>query len=518
MTGWARWAWRRLTAMRTAVVLLCLVALAAVPGSLLPQRNVASSPLAVANFAADHPTISPWLDRLGLFDVYASPWFAATYLLLLVSMTGCVLPRCARLWRESRAAPPAAPRHLGREAGARTWATDDAGAVLAEAERHLRSRHYRVVRTHDEVRAERGYVRELGNLVFHLSLLVLLLGIAVGRLYGYEGRVAVVAGGSFTNVVAEYDAITPSVWTDTDELEPLMFTLDSFSASFATTGSRVGEPRDFDARLTVTAEHGTEQARVRPNQPLEVNGTKFFLTGHGYAPRITLTDGTGQEVYAGPVVFLPSDPNLTSDGVLKAPDARPLPLAIDGVLLPTAASPDAPPVSAFPGLVNPVLDLSFYTGDLGLGDGTPQSVYTLDTTRLDALRDADGRAFELRMRPGDEVTLPGGAGTVRFDGVERFANFQVARDPGKEISLVASLLLLGGVTVSLAVRRHRVWVRVTGDGAPYRVTLAARSLTRRELPADELEQLGLALGRPTAPSHDDNDDNDGDRRHEEALR
>ena len=32
--------WRRLTSMRTALILLFLLAVAAVPGSLLPQRNL----------------------------------------------------------------------------------------------------------------------------------------------------------------------------------------------------------------------------------------------------------------------------------------------------------------------------------------------------------------------------------------------------------------------------------------------------------------------------------------------
>ena len=97
LVAWARWAWRRLTAMRTAIVLLVLLALASVPGSILPQRGVSSDPSSVLNFYDEHPTLAPWLDRLSLFDVYSAPWFAAIYVLLLVSMTGCVLPRCAHL-------------------------------------------------------------------------------------------------------------------------------------------------------------------------------------------------------------------------------------------------------------------------------------------------------------------------------------------------------------------------------------------------------------------------------------
>ena len=85
-----RWLWRQLTSMRTALILLFLLALASVPGSLFPQRG--TSPLKVSQYLRDHPKLGPFLDSIHMFDVFASPWFAAIYLLLFVSMAGCVLP------------------------------------------------------------------------------------------------------------------------------------------------------------------------------------------------------------------------------------------------------------------------------------------------------------------------------------------------------------------------------------------------------------------------------------------
>lgn len=74
--------WRQLTSMRTALVLLFLLALAAIPGSVLPQRSVSIEQ--VGRYFAAHPELAPVLDRLGGFDVYGSPWFSAIYLLLFV--------------------------------------------------------------------------------------------------------------------------------------------------------------------------------------------------------------------------------------------------------------------------------------------------------------------------------------------------------------------------------------------------------------------------------------------------
>ncbi|MEP7737887.1 cytochrome c biogenesis protein ResB [Nocardioides sp. 31GB23] len=489
---WGRWAWRRLTAMRTAVVLLIMLALSAVPGSLLPQRGVASDPSAVAFFYRDHPALAPWLERFSLFDVYSAPWFAAIYILLLVSMVGCVLPRCAGLWREVRAAPPPGPRHLVRETGHRRLRVADADASLEAAAEHLDRRGFRVVLSHGEVRAEKGHTRELGNLVFHLSLLVLLVGVAAGRLFGYEGRVAVVEGSNFANVASSYDAITPAPLADLSDLEPVQLTLESFAAEFETSGARRGEPRDFAAAVSYRSDaQGSGTYTVEPNRPLDIGGTKFFLTGHGYAPEVTVRDGNGDVATSGPTIFLPMDQSFTSDGVVKVPDAQPESIALQGLFLPTAArGENGISVSIFPDDLNPRLELTAYTGDLGLDDGTPQSVFALDFDDLDEVTGRTGQEWRVSLAPGQTARLPDGLGSVTFDGLSRFANFQVARDPGKEISLVAAILLLLGLTLSLGVARRRVWVRRVGD---LEIEVAARALSRRELPVDELTILAHVL-------------------------
>src|SRR5918997_617760 len=98
--------------MRTALVLLFGLALAAVPGSLLPQRNVA--PVRVADYLDAHPRLGPILDRIGAFEVYTSPWFSAVYLLLFLSLIGCIIPRVATYARAVRSRPPRTPRNLSR--------------------------------------------------------------------------------------------------------------------------------------------------------------------------------------------------------------------------------------------------------------------------------------------------------------------------------------------------------------------------------------------------------------------
>jgi cytochrome c biogenesis protein len=303
----------------------------------------------------------------------------------------------------------------------------------------------------------------------------------------------VVEGSTFANVASSYDALTPAPWADLAALEPLELTLEDFAAESETEGPRFGEPRGFDASVSYrSADEGEGTFAVRPNRPLDIDGTKFFLTGHGYAPELTVRDGNGDVATSGPTIFLPVDQTFTSDGVVKVPDARPTSLALQGLFLPTGVEgPEGMGVSAYPDLVNPIVQLSAYTGDLGLDDGSPQSVFTLDFTDLTRVERGNGEPWRVSLAPGQTVQLPDGLGSVTFDGVSQFANFQVARDPGKEISLIAAILLLGGLTTSLAVRRRRVWVRRNDDGS---LELAGRSLSRRPSPSEELTALATAIG------------------------
>ena len=107
-----RWLWRQLTSMRTALILLLLLGVAAIPGSLFPQRT--QNPLAVSDYFKSNPGTAKFLDQLQIFDVYSSPWFSAIYILLFVSLIGCVLPRTFEHLKGIRAIPSLTPNNLNR--------------------------------------------------------------------------------------------------------------------------------------------------------------------------------------------------------------------------------------------------------------------------------------------------------------------------------------------------------------------------------------------------------------------
>lgn len=477
--------------MRVALILLFLLALAAIPGSVLPQNG--TDPIRVDEWIAGNPTWGPLLERLGFFDVYAAPWFAAVYLLLFVSVIGCVIPRTRLHWRAMRAAPPPAPRRLDRLAGHRTWvvANETPAQVLDASAAHLRG--WRLARGDGWLAAERGYLRETGNLLFHAALIALLVSIAYGALFGWRGNVIVREGSGFSDTLTQYDAWGGGRLVDPAGLPPFSFVLEDFRVEFERSESQRGAPRLFEADLALTPSPGeaTESVVVRVNEPLSVGGAKVFLVGHGYAPVLVLRDSTGRVVADEAVVFLPQDGNFTSTGVLKAPDATPS-LGFQGLFLPTAAVDEVRgPHSVFPAPDDPAVFLSAWEGDLGLDSGIPQSVYALETDAMTQL------GLEA-LRPGDTWDLPGGAGSVEFTGLQRWASFQVAHDPGKEAALLSATLALVGLMLSLFIRRRRVWVRATAGPAGDTVVEVA-GMTRSDegdVGAD-VTALSEALGERT---------------------
>ncbi|MBR7743294.1 cytochrome c biogenesis protein ResB [Phycicoccus sp. BSK3Z-2] len=468
--------------MRTALFLLLLLAVAAIPGSTFPQRSIDAA--RTAQWISDHPTAGPILDDLGFFEVYASPWFAAIYLLLFVSLIGCVVPRTRVHWRQVRSVPPRAPRRLERLPAHREVVVDGTPEEVRERLRGaLRRRRYRV-HAHDDtsLSGEKGYLKETGNLVFHVALVGVLVGVAWGHLLGWRGDVIVPVGSTFANTLSRYDTFSPGPWVDPNDLDPYTLRLDRMDVAFETedTGpGQFGQPRDFRASTTFTDGDGTERSEeIAVNHPLETGDGTVFLLGNGYAPRVTVRDAEGTVIYSDATAFLPEDNFYTSVGAVKVPGAVPEPLGFAGFFLPTGVIDDERgPHSVFPDTLDPQLALTAFEGELFPG-GRPQSVYTLDTEAMEPLPGDEADQLRILLRPGETFELPGDRGSITFDGVERFAGLSIRTDPGKTLTLVAALTSLTGLVASLVVRRRRLFVRVGPADEAGRTVVAVGGLAK----------------------------------------
>ncbi|GAB2614212.1 cytochrome c biogenesis protein ResB [Pseudactinotalea suaedae] len=511
--GWLRWGWRQLTSMRVALMLLLLLAVVALPGSFFPQRP--QNPEAVAQYLQTNPDLGPFLDRIGMFDVYGSPWFSAVYLLLFISLIGCIVPRTFAHAQAMRTGPSRVPRNFSRfPVRARLRTSAPLSAAVTAAESVLGRGYKRQTTDRDgvvEISAERGYGRETGNLVFHLALVGLLVVTAWGQLVQYRGQAVVVEGDSAVNSAVDYDSFTSGAWFDSGSQEPFRIRLEEFTSRF----TDAARPDEFIADVTLTRGDGeVSTARIEPNSPLSVGSARVYLTGNGYAPVITVTDASGEVAFSGPVLFLPQDTAYTSTGVILVPDAnRGEPqLGFSGQLYPTALRAEDGTVlgSTFPLPQDPVLILNLWTGDLGLDDGAPQNLFTLDIAGLEQAMDvtADGSEFplELELAPGDTVELPDGQGAVTFSELRRFAALDVRWDPSVPWMGVFAALAFLGLAASLFMPRRRIWLRIE-EGASGTVVHAA-ALARGDDPGlqRELDRVTGAFGKRRTTAEAKNDE------------
>ena len=459
--GWLRWGWRQLTSMRTALILLFLLALASVPGSVLPQQGI--DPAAVSQYYQSHPSLAPILNRLSLFNVFSAPWFAAIYLLLFASLAGCVLPRTVRLLGSARQQPPRAPTNLARLPASAGYRTETGPAqALRQAKALLTARRFRISEGDGWVSAEKGYLREVGNLLFHIALLALLFSVGLGGLFGYKANRLLIVGQGFANTPTALDVFRPGRLVGPGNLAPFAINLHGFTAKYVSSGPELDQPMSYDASLTYSDRPGgpVRHYQLQVNHPLVVDGVSVYLIGHGYAPIFKVTDGTGAVRWDGPVPFVPVDQTtLTSEGVIKVPDAKPGQLGFAGVFLPSAIDAGGRLASAFPAALNPRVSLVGFTGNLGMNSGLAQSVYQLETTGL--------RQLPMQPQPlaaGQSMKLPDGLGTVTYVGYQQWVSLAITYDPGQLPALISGIAALAGLILSFLIRRRRVFVRAA-EGA-----------------------------------------------------
>jgi cytochrome c biogenesis protein len=459
--------------MRTALILLLLLGVAAIPGSLFPQRS--QNPIQVKQYFIDNPNLSTWLDRLSLFSVYSSPWFSAIYLLLFISLIGCVLPRSIGHLKAISAAPTITPKYLDRM----EHFTEIKKVDLDLAEAKLRKMRFRIRRDSNSISAEKGYARESGNLLFHLSLVLILIAVGAGSLLGSKGDAIVNVGDRFINTPTSYDVLSFGKYQSEDSLTPFALTIKDFKAIY---DPATNAPLDYTLTVLTSNPAGSKEKTeiIKVNKPLTYGSTKIFLQANGHSPIVVVRDKSGKVVFDGPTPFLPQDSNLSSIGAIKIPDMQPQ-IGFVSSFLPTA---DRDPIrggfSSYPEVLDPRLLISVWKGDLGLNSGVPQSVYRIDTKKMERI---GLKALALNE------SYDFGEGSITFTGWKSWVNLQIINDPGKGYVLLGAILAISGLLISLFTRQRRIWIK---QGRKTQIA----GLAKNGIPGleDEIKKLVKELG------------------------
>jgi cytochrome c biogenesis protein len=492
--------WRTLRSMRTALILLLMIALASVAGSLLPQWP--NSPERVAQYRADHPFWGTFFDRAGLFDVFGSWWFVLLVTLLFVSLVACLVPRTRALWRNVRTPPMQAREIDAFPQYAEVSVAAGPDAAIEAARRTLRRRRFRVARDPDRpaLAAEKGLAREVGSLAFHWAFILLLAGVIYGKGTGFSGLIAVVEGQTWVDAEANYDG-TIRAGRFFEDFTGIGLHLKDFRSDFANTG----QPMDFVSDVDLLEPDGSllREESIRVNHPAKVEGLWIYQSSFGWSPVVEVTVD-GEVVSSGPVV-MDRDPApegvvefaMPWRGVVKLPGAAAggLDRAIELELWPDSRALTELVLDGEPRAMlvewDPIIRFTVWEGVLG-----DLATNRLDSTVLDEVSSgivgaertadlADGAA----LADGEE----GSGSTISFPELRQYSVFQVARDPGVPLVLAAAILILVGLLPALYGSRRKVWVRADPDGDGATMRVGGFALQRKPQFEEEFARLVDAL-------------------------
>lgn len=481
--------------MRTALILLLLLALASIVGSLIPQTP--NSPERVARFLLDHVVLGRFYLHAGFFDVFGSWWFALITVLLFTSLVLCLLPRTRASFRNLRQRPlhareiDAFPQYAERSVAA------EPAVAISASERLLRRRRFRVDRAGTRLAAEKGALREIGSLLFHWSFVLLLAGAVWGKGTGYVGRAAIVEGETFTDASANYDGNLRVGRFFDGNFSGAQIRLRDFEDSFRSTG----QPMDFVSHVDLLNPDGSyaRSADVRVNHPASFDGLRIYQYGYGWAPDVVVRAGP-TVLWSGPVALSqPVPPSGVSqlalpwEGVVKLPSLEPqvglkieLWPSLGGFLeFRRTGNPVPMPIADHPFLL-------FTAFEGPLTDPSPQG---LDTAGMNRVGDGFMGIGQTR-----NVQAGGSILSISFPRLAQFSVLQIGHDAGVPVVLLAAILLLLGLLPALYTSRRKVWIRVEQEGAGTVLKVGGFALQRKTQFEEEfvrlVDELARTLGEP----------------------
>ncbi len=248
------------------------------------------------------------MDRFQLFKVFSSAWFTAIYVLLFVLLIGCITPRCWEFIEQLRAEPVKAPRNLSRLPRHLTQTMEPAprrnypNASPRSTWWRTKTRVVEPSKTYPggavEVFAEKGYLREVGNLTFHISLVALLVTIAVGKLFGYEGTRILVADDQVlcNTSTAVYDSFRSGAMVDETDLSPFCHHRRRVRQLYLPNGQPDMYTSDVSYTTDVSKpEDQWDKGMIRVDDWLpRIAGDRIYVLGNGFAPTFTVTWPNGE--------------------------------------------------------------------------------------------------------------------------------------------------------------------------------------------------------------------------------
>lgn len=421
---------------RTALLLMTAFGSCLVIQAIVPQHGTVP-PLQYALWRARYGVLASGAEALGLDNISSMWWFWALGFALAASLALSVSQRAISLLK-----------HGPEPRGATLSVTCQSSVSSSELLAVLSEKDYRVFQTGLGLRARKGLLGPWGSLVFHGSLVMLIVGALISASTRFTGFVELAPGQRF-NEANGYVAQRGGHFAAYDR--NLTVDVQNISVEYWPDGS----VKDIEAGVTLHEKNGSpESGEISRNKVLKAGESSMTL-GSPQGPAVLLR-------------FTPDNGGLASQGYVHFSEAEAL---LNSFSLPGSTS------AVEAEITGPWREaLTDYGGSQSL------------VMKL-TMPDENGTNHTVEIALRQSASLHGG--DLTFVDVESWALFMVSRDRGLPILVIGGILAIAGLALALFIAPR--WLEVSSAEGGWHMT--GQTPWNRDSIRKDLDDIVTAIRR-----------------------
>jgi cytochrome c biogenesis protein len=463
--GLARELWLTFSSMKTAIVLLLVLAIVSVIGTLIPQGGPPDM------YYQKYGQVKGWIiTKFCLNNLYDSPAYKILLILIGVNLLVCSINRFGTAWKRTfqPVVDISANQIKSMQKSEEICLQEQIDSLVNRAVTALRTLSYQVLESRSgsdvAIYASKGRLGIWGPYVTHLSILVIFVGAIVGSLLGFSGYTRIAENSLTDSIVFRKGG--------KEEVRELPFSVRL--NSFTIPRGKNGHPLGYKSDISII-ENGKVARRktIDVNHPLSYKGISFFQSSYGPVLVVKVKDSKGNVASASYFV----DMVETSSGVRLYVDSdnefnlKKVELGGRSVAL----------VVRYVTLANLVEDSNLSSVPGGLAASVVANDQPLT---LEGMHSWQELGLVKPLKPVKYKDL-----TVEVETLD-YTGLQVTRDPGLPIVYLGFALMLGGIFLSFYVPFKVIRMRFSeAEDGKVAVVMGAFSKSVHSAYAEDFERL-----------------------------
>ena len=435
---------------RFAIVLLVLTAVIILVSNLLPNPAMLST-TQLDILKVESPLIYKLSRRFHMMALASNPFFLVIPLLSILSISVCTYLRTLSYLR-SRESFGVIPELSAMKIRESLFCNEG-----ADLKQKLVDRGWKVegskVDDADILIGRKGAGGFWGSVVFHIGMIVVIIGTLFSMATSYEGIITLTEG---------FTRDTLGLFPEDMKEERSAFPFQSMELEeFRATYSDENFPLDYSAAIKTVGRKGErEKHQVKINLPLKREGVNFVLIKYSFAPRFIVTEKTESDdnVVEDAYVNL----TVTSTDQLDSFQLPDIGIKVEAKFFPDFEMEEERLLTKSKLPKNPVFLLTFYRWDEKIGSGILPLAKRMDFFN--------------------------GRYTIEFRDLREWVTLSVSQDSGLGVVVAGLFIIVLGLIVRFAQNERKIWLIMSEENGRRMVGLGGKTAY---FPAQFEDELGV---------------------------